>query len=170
MDEIAILYSTTSGDTYRAALSIAESLGVERCRLHDVSKLQPRDLPRFRAIVAGTATSGIGDLPASWWRLSRRMDEIRLDGVRAAFFGLGDQRFFPDTFVDALGLLHDLFVSRGATAVGGGWPRDGYVFNRSRAFREGGFAGLPLDHATQSDLTPARIERWTTAIAPAMAG
>lgn len=169
MNEIAILYGTTSGGTYRAAQSIAEVLGSERCRLHDASELEPNDLLRFGTIIAGTSTSGIGDLQASWWRLSRRMDGIRLDGVRTAFFALGDQKVFPDTFVDALGHLHDLFVSRGTIPLGGGWPRSGYIFNRSRAFREGGFVGLALDEATQHDQTPVRIKLWTSGIAPALA-
>lgn len=169
MDRIGVIYGSTSGDTRRAALAIADALGRERCVPLDVAHLEPKELLHFRDLVVGGSTRGIGDLQPSWWKFARRLDGIRFDGIRVACYGLGDQSVFPETFVDALGTLHDLFAERGATMIGGGWHRDGYAFLGSRAFRAGGFVGLALDDATQSRLTADRIARWTRDVARELA-
>ena len=43
-----------------------------------------------------------------------------------------------------------------------------YVFNDSRALKEGRFIGLPLDEDYESDKTEGRIEQWLEKIRPEM--
>ena len=85
----------------------------------------------------------------------------------AAIFGLGDQKKYPDEFVDAIGIIHDALVAAGARVVGR-WPIDGYEFAASQAVDGDDFLGLALDQINQPVLTEQRIDSWLAQIRPAL--
>lgn len=76
-----------------------------------------------------------------------------------ALFGMGDVEGYPDTYVDALGILYDEFVKTGCTFVGE-VSTDGYTFDDSQGLRNGSFVGLPLDEDNESNKTLPRIKAW----------
>ncbi len=80
-----------------------------------------------------------------------------------ALFGQGDAEGYPDSFVDALGILYDEFAKTGCTFIGE-VSTDGYSFDDSQALRNGIFVGLPLDEDNESDKTDSRIEAWINSL------
>ena len=82
-----------------------------------------------------------------------------MKGKKVAVFGLGDQVNYPENFVDGIGILADFMVSSGATLVGK-TSTEGYLFEQSRALRDGQFLGLAIDIENQSGQTHQRIKDW----------
>ena len=89
----------------------------------------------------------------------------RAAGKVAAIYGLGDQKKYPDEFVDAIGIIHDALVAAGARVVGR-WPIAAYEFAASQAVDGEHFLGLALDQINQPVLTEERIDTWLAQIRP----
>lgn len=156
---IGIFYGSSGGNTEAAARSIAKALGKERCTVRDIAGCVPQDLQGYDALVLGTSTLGLGDLQDDWESFLRKFKGTDLGGKQAAFFGLGDQYTYADTYLDGMAELHDAFVAAGAIPKGR-WPTEGYEHDDSKAVREGMFVGLALDADNQSELTSGRIAKW----------
>ncbi len=75
------------------------------------------------------------------------------------YLGLGDADGYPDTFLDAMGIIHDRIKDKGAAFVGA-WSTEGYNFNTSKGVVNGMFLGLGIDEDNQKDLTSGRVEKW----------
>ncbi len=78
---------------------------------------------------------------------------------RVAFFGVGDQKRYPDHFVDGMGLLYDKVKDTGVPVVGR-WPKDGYDYQASAAEVDGRLIGLALDEDNEPGSTPSRVHAW----------
>jgi flavodoxin I len=160
---IGIFFGSMGGSTQAAAIAIANALGKERCKVRDICGCVPQDLLPYETLVLGTCTLGLGDIQDDWERFLRKLIGTDLAGKRVAFFGLGDQFVYSDTFVDAMGELHDAFVAAGGIPIGS-WPLDGYEFDESKAVRGGRFVGLALDADNQAEQTTRRIARWVESL------
>ena len=101
----------------------------------------------------------------SWEEFLPQLGDTDLSGKIIAIYGLGDQKKYPDVFVDAIGLIHDAMQARGATLTGY-WPTSGYEFTASQAVDRDHFLGLALDQINQPLLTEERLERWLNQISP----
>ena len=86
-------------------------------------------------------------------RLRGRPHQETLTGKKVAFFGLGDQKRYPDHFVDGMGLLYDKVKPLGLQIVGT-WPKDGYDYQASAGEVDGHLVGLALDEDNESAQTP----------------
>jgi flavodoxin I len=164
--DIAIVYGSTFGDTADAAGFVARELGARLGRPPPCLDIASTDLERLVGVdvlVVGCSTWHVGELQADWEAAFARLVTLDWSGTRVALFGHGDQATYPDTFVDALGILADAFEARGATLFGA-WPSAGYDHACSRAQRGDRFVGLPLDADGQADLSTARIARWCAAL------
>lgn len=134
--------------------------------LFDVSQADPLDFAAYDLLLLGCSTWDGTWLQPDW---SDRLDELAalteadLSGKRFALFGAGDQLSYGETFVDALGILAELFEERGARLVGR-WPASGYEHQKSRAQRGDYFVGLALDYDNQIDQSRERIESWADAL------
>ncbi|MEM9074636.1 MAG: flavodoxin [Myxococcota bacterium] len=160
--KIGLIFGTTTGNTEDAADEIATSFGDAIAAQLDIESTSIEDLSNYDVLLIGCPTYDIGELQNDWYFAAEKLEasSVRLDGVRVAFFGDGDQGGYPHNFQDALGILRDLFVARGATADIGHWPTDDYEFEESKALVDGKFAGLALDSLNQGDLTEERIQAW----------
>ncbi|MDP5292129.1 flavodoxin FldB [Oceanimonas sp. CHS3-5] len=162
---IGLFYGSTTCYTEIAAEKIREQLGAELVDLHNI-----RDVPLARAqdypiLILGISTWDFGELQEDWESHWDDIDTLNLEGHVVALFGMGDQLGYGEWFQDALGMLHDKVVARGASVVGY-WPNQGYEFEASKALTEDGkyFVGLSLDEANQYDDTDPRIETWVAQI------
>ncbi|HBG79733.1 MAG TPA: flavodoxin, partial [Porphyromonadaceae bacterium] len=102
-------------------------------------------------------------LQDDWSDFYHKLEKMDLTGKTVALFGLGDSFIYPDSFVDAMGILYETVAEKGATLVGEVSP-DGYQFDYSRALKNGVFVGLPLDEDNDADLTNGRIEKWVESL------
>ena len=159
---VVVAYGSTFGDTADAAERIATALtelaGVEPI-LMDVAYHDLRELDTFDVWLLGCSTWNIGELQSDWAAKLSALSVLDLHGKKVGLFGCGDQLGYPDTYMDALGILAQRVEARGADLVGP-WPIAGYQHTASLAQREGHFVGLALDVTSQDELTPSRIHRW----------
>lgn len=152
-----IIYGSDAGGTKVVATRIAAALGG---RSIDIRKAKIADFEDCDLLVLGSPTYGLGELQCDWEDRLSLLEGAQLQGKAVALFGTGDQLTYPDSFVDAIGILYDRVVGKGARVLGF-TDADGYDFIASTALRDGRFVGLALDDDTQSDLTEGRIAAWT---------
>ena len=97
--------------------------------------------------------------------MKTRLGALDLRGRHVALFGTGDQIGYPDTFVDAIGVMADTFSGTGARLVGR-WPAGEYDIVASRALVGGEeLLGLALDEDNEPDLTQRRVASWVAQVA-----
>ncbi|WP_319559371.1 flavodoxin FldA [Marispirochaeta sp.] len=162
MAAIGIIYGSSTGNTEAAASIIQSRMeGAEVMNISGLSSVD--DLKKYDLIILGSSTWGLGDLQDDWDVQINNLKKLDLSGKKVAFFGTGDQASYPDTFVDAMGILYDAAAETNASLIGA-WPVDGYEHTESRAVRNGKFVGLALDEDNQADLTEERIFGWVELI------
>lgn len=156
---IGIFYGSIMGNTEAAAHKAGakvETFGA--VTIHNIADAAVKTMMDYDLIILGASTWGLGDLPDDWVG-KEDLHGLDLTSKRVAVFGTGNQEGYPDTFVDAIGILAQAAEKAGATLIGS-WPTDGYNFENSRAVRNGLFLGLPLDDDNQAALTEQRITKW----------
>lgn len=162
-----VAYATLFGATEHVARLVARALEqwtgrtVQALDLAylDVSTLADHDL-----IVVGACTWNVGQLPPDLESSLDTLAALDLRGRHVALFGTGDQIGYPDTFVDAVGVMAETFRGTGATLVGR-WPAAEYDIVASRALVGGEeLLGLALDEDNEPDLTQQRVESWVTQV------
>lgn len=175
MAKIGIFFGTDTGRTRLVAKQIAKKLGELAATPVNIGRTTLADFLAYDRLIVGSPTLGDGELPGgstglsqpSWEEFLPQLAAADLSGKTVAIFGLGDQQKYPDEFVDAIGILHDAFVARGATVIGR-WPVAGYEFKASRAVDGEHFLGLAIDQHHQAMLSESRIDAWLDQIRPAL--
>lgn len=173
MSRIGIFFGTDTGRTRLIAKQIAKKLGDAADAPVNIGRTTLADFLAYDRLIVGSPTLGDGMLPGescglsqpSWEEFVPQLADADLAGKTIAIFGLGDQKKYSHEFVDAIGLLHDAFVARGARVVGR-WPTAGYSFDASQAVDGDEFLGLALDQHHQPALTEDRIDTWLAQIQP----
>lgn len=173
MARIGIFFGTDTGRTRLIAKQIAKKLGDAADAPVNIGRTTLADFLAYEALIVGSPTLGDGELPGqsvglsqpSWEEFLPQLAEADLTGKTVAIFGLGDQKKYPNEFVDAIGHIHDAVAARGARVVGR-WPTAGYDFAASQAVDGDEFLGLALDQHHQPVLTEQRIDTWLAQIKP----
>jgi flavodoxin I len=158
MEKIGIFYGSTDGNTERVVGQIAEAFGDDSVDLHNVQSATADDLQPYVNVVLACPTWEIGQLQEDWESFIDEIEAVDFNGKRVTYLGLGDADGYPDTFQDAMGIIHAK-VGKGCSFVGM-WPTEGYNFEASKGVVDGKFLGLALDEDNQKDLTPERIKAW----------
>ena len=162
---IGIFYGSNGGATETAAEKIKDALDLE-ADLHDIANTEMEKFDEYTQIIIGTSTWGEGELQDDWEKCFEDFEDVDFSGKTVAFFGLGDQEGYEENFQDAMGILHDAAVEKGANVVGNGWPTEGYEYEESIAVQDGAFVGLALDEDNQYDESDERIAKWVEMIKP----
>ncbi|WP_153130555.1 flavodoxin [Dechloromonas hortensis] len=173
MPRIGIFFGTDTGRTRLIAKQIAKKLGEAAAPPVNIGRATLAEFLAYDALILGSPTLGDGELPGlstglsqpSWEEFLPLLADADLSGKVVAIYGLGDQKKYPDEFVDAIGLLHDALVAAGARAVGR-WPAAGYEFAGSLALDGDDFLGLALDQINQPVFTEQRLDTWLAQIRP----
>jgi len=153
---VTVIFGSDAGVTKVVASKIAKRMGA---RLLDVQEARTADYEGCDLLILGSPTYGMGDLQTDWDLYIDQLEAADLSARKVALFGTGDQMTYPDSFVDAMGILYDKVTARGAEVIGF-TDTVGYDFSCSTALRDGRFVGLALDEDTQSNLTNDRIAAW----------
>lgn len=174
MSKIGIFFGTDTGSTRLVAKKIYSLLGAEVAdKPKNINRTQPSELLEYDALILGTPSYGIGDLPglavgcqeANWAEFVPHLDGADLSGKRVALFGLGHQERYASRFASSLIQLYRVFYGYGAEIVGR-WDTDGYEFEHSDAIIDNQFVGLVLDQRGQPHLTEERLKIWLSQITP----
>ncbi len=175
MATVGIFFGTDSGNTRRIAKDISTTLGPAlAAKPVNIRNAVVDDLLAYDILILGTPTYGDGQVPGlstgnvteSWEEFLPTLIGHDFTGKKVAIFGLGNQKGYPDEFIDAVYYLYDQFDACGATLIGE-WPAEGYKFKASKAEVDGNFLGLALDQENQKELTPERVSAWLKSIASA---
>ena len=155
----ALFYGTTTGNTGDVAEKVQQHLS--DVELFDVADSPLEILESYQKIIFAIPTWDYGEVQEDWQEIWDEVDQIDFSGKTLAFIGLGDQYGYAEWFVDAMGMLHDKVVAKGATIVGH-WPTNGYEFDESKALTADKqfFIGLAIDDDCQNELSDERIEQW----------
>ncbi|MGQ1890568.1 flavodoxin [Thermophagus sp. OGC60D27] len=159
MKKIGIFYNFQTHKTKQQVKKIIKQLGekyVEEVNLDDATH---QDVEKFDFFIFAVPTWFDGELPYYWDEFLPTIEDDDLKGKKFALFGGGDQKKYPEFFVDGLGIMAEFIEKRGGEVVGF-TSTEGYNFESSRAQRGDQFVGLALDIENQAALTDERIEKW----------
>ncbi len=159
MEKTAIIYSFNTVKTAQAAKLIIESFADENIDMVNAEDITGEKFLQYKNLILGVPTWFDGELPNYWDEFLPELEELDLKGRRIAIFGPGDQRNYPENFVDGIGILGRFLEERGAELVGF-TPASEYNFEKSAALRGKKFMGLPLDFENQASRNKERITRW----------
>jgi flavodoxin I len=159
MKKIGIFYSFNTTKTGQAVRMLIEEFGTDNTEKTNAETVTAEQVKSFDNLIFGVPTWFDGELPNYWDEFVPELEDMNLKGKRIAIFGNGDQKNYPENFVDGIGIMADLLESRGAKIVGF-TDIKGYQFESSRALRGDKFAGLALDFENQPRQNKERIGKW----------
>jgi flavodoxin I len=159
MKKIGLFYSQNSDKTSKIAKLIIEEFKDESVEAINAETVTTKQFLSFDNMILGVPTWFDGELPIYWDEFGPAIEDMDLKGKKIALFGLGDQKGYPENFLDAVGIMAQLLESRGATIVGHTSSK-GYVFESSKALRDGKFLGLAIDFENQGKMNKERVTDW----------
>jgi flavodoxin I len=159
MNKTAIIFSFNTKKTSKVAERIREAFNDDAVEMVNAEDLTPERFLEYEQLILGVPTWFDGELPNYWDEFVPALEELDLNGKKIALFGLGDQKGYPENFLDGVGIMAELLESRGATLVGF-TSTEGYEFEGSRAQRGDQFAGLAIDYENQGSMNKERVASW----------
>ncbi|MFC2138565.1 flavodoxin [Bacteroidota bacterium] len=163
MKKIALIYSFNSKKSAIVADKIYSEFNDS-----DIDKLNAEEITEdtfnsYENFILSVPTWFDGELPNYWDEFVPALEELDLSGKTIAIYGNGNQRDYPENFVDGIGILGKLLEQLGAKLIGE-TSIEGYKFESSQAVRDGKFLGLAIDQDTQAKLTGERVKNWVEEI------
>lgn len=159
MKKAGLFYSFNTKKTTQTAKKIVENLGKENIEEINVETITEDQFTKYENMILGVPTWFDGELPNYWDEFVPAMEDIDLKGKKIAIYGAGDQKGYPENFVDGVGIMAQLVEQQGAVLVGLTSAKD-YTFEHSRALRGEQFVGLALDFENQVSMNKDRIKAW----------
>ncbi len=159
MKKVGLFYSFNTKKTSQTAKRIIEQFGEENIESVNAEEITEKQFIAFDNIIIGAPTWFDGELPNYWDEFVPALEDLDLKNKKIAVYGAGDQKGYPENFVDAVGLMAALVEKQGAQLVGF-TSTEGYNFEGSRAVIEDKFCGLALDFENQSSKNKKRVADW----------
>jgi flavodoxin I len=159
MKKIGLFYSFNTFKSAQSAKKIQQALGNSNVDMINAEEVNKKLVSSYKNIILSAPTWFDGELPNYWDEFVPELEEMDLAGKRIALFGGGDQKNYPENFVDAIGIMANLLESRGAEIIGFTSTK-GYTFEHSEALRGNRFAGLALDFENQGKQINDKIKNW----------
>lgn len=159
---IGLFYGSNTDTTKQVAEMIKQDFAETAqivVDLYDIGKTGVEKMVDYENLIVGCPTLYIGQLQEDWAASLPEIRELDLHGKRVALYGMGDEIGYPNTFVDAIGILGEVFEEVGAELVGF-TVVDDYQFEFSQGVEDGVFLGLALDEDNDPDMTPGRVSEW----------
>jgi flavodoxin I len=160
MEPVGIFYGSTYGMTAKVAERIRKAFGRSKVEVFNIKNATIEDMKKFKNLVFGTSAWGIGEMQDDWEYFIDNLPTMDFTDRKIALFGLGDQKEYPESFVDGLGTLYCRLPDK--SCVIGETSTDGYDFYFSLASKDGKFIGIVIDEHHQKDVTVERIKKWVT--------
>jgi flavodoxin I len=157
--KIGLAYSFNTHKTSQAAKKIAKEFGEEHIEHLNAEDITEDEFLKYDVMILGVPTWFDGELPNYWDEFVPAIEDMNLKGKTCAVFGNGDQKGYPENFVDGIGIMANLLENRGAK-LAGFTSAQGYQFESSKALRDDKFSGLALDFENQGKEVNMRIRNW----------
>ncbi len=159
MNKTAIIYSFNTKKTGKVAERIKEVFNDDQVEMVNAELIDEELFMSFDQIIMGVATWFDGELPNFWDEFVPALEDLDLSKKKIALYGLGDQKGYPENFLDGVGIMAEILEARGANLVGF-TSVEGYEFESSRALRGEQFTGLAIDYENQGSMNKDRIAAW----------
>jgi len=159
MNKTAIIYSFNTKKTGKVAEKIKEAFNDDQVEMVNAELIDEELFMSFDQIIMGVATWFDGELPNFWDEFVPALEDMDLSTKKIALYGLGDQKGYPENFLDGVGIMAEILEARGANLVGF-TSVEGYEFESSRASRGEQFTGLAIDYENQGSMNKERIAAW----------
>ncbi len=160
MKKIGIVYSFNTHKTSKVAKRIEDAFeGTAKTEMINVEEISSEQFLQFDNLICGTATWFDGELPNHWDEFVPDIEDMDLKDKTIALFGLGDQKGYPENFLDGMGILAEILEAQGAKIVGY-TSTEGYDYESSRAERGDQFCGLGIDYESQGSKNKDRVIAW----------
>lgn len=159
MKKVGLIYSFNTKKTTQAAKRIVEAIGSENIDELNAEDITEKQFSAYENLILGVPTWFDGELPNYWDEFVPALEDLDLKGKKIALYGAGDQKGYPENFVDAIGILAVIVEKQGAEIVGF-TSTEGYTFESSKARRGNQFCGLALDFENQPSKNKERISNW----------
>lgn len=163
MNKTAIIYSFNTKKTGKVAERIKEAFNDDMLEMVNAEEISEALFMSFDQIIMGVPTWFDGELPNYWDEFVPALEDLDLSGKKVALYGLGDQKGYPENFVDGMGLMAKILENSDATLVGF-TSVEGYEFESSLAKRGDQFAGLAIDYENQGSMNKERIATWVESL------
>jgi flavodoxin I len=158
MKKIGLFYSFNTNKTSQAARKIGEAFG--NIAVHvNAETVTEQEFLSYNNLILGVPTWFDGELPNYWDEFVPAIEDLDLKGKTVAIFGNGNQKGYPENFVDGVGIMANLLERCGARIIGF-TSAEGYTFESSQALRNNQFAGLALDFENQGSQINGKIKKW----------
>ncbi len=159
MRKTGLFYSFNAKKTSFVAEQIVNEFDGEKIDAINADTVTPNKFQEYDNLILGVPTWFDGELPGCWDEFVPAIEDMDLKGKRVAIFGNGDQKGYPENFVDAIGLMAEILEAQGAVIVGL-TDNKGYTFESSKAVRGDKLLGLALDFENQKSKNNERIKKW----------
>ena len=168
MSKIGLFYGSSTSQTEYIAYDIRDMIdaqvGPDTVAIRNVGSSDMSAMLDYTYLILGIPTWDIGQLQADWDIKWDELLSLDLAGHKVAVFGVGDQYGYPDTYLDAAGLLAETVLALGGELVGYTPVDESYQFGHS-LFTDGeSFMGLALDEDHQPKLTKKRLDAWVVQV------
>ena len=166
--KIGLFFGSNTGTTELIASICKKEIAAQApgvtVNIHDIGLTDVNKMLEYDKMIVASPTWNIGELQDDWNLKFDSLLALDLSGKEIAMLGVGDQFGYPDNFVDAVGILGNRFVEKGADLVGF-TPTYGYEFDNSLGLAEKGvMMGIAIDDVNQVDQTPHRMSEWITVL------
>lgn len=159
MKKIGLFYSFNTNKTLKIAEQIIANFKEADIEPVNVEEVKREQFLSYDNIICGVPTWFDGELPNYWDEFIPDLEDMDLSNKKIAIFGLGDQKGYPENFLDGVGILGEILKEQGAQLVGF-TSTDGYTFECSKAVRDDKFIGLAIDFENQASMNKERITKW----------
>ncbi len=163
MNKTAIIYSFNTKKTGKVAERIKEAFDNDMVEMVNAEEINESLFMSFDQIIMGVPTWFDGELPNYWDEFVPALEDLDLSGKKIALYGLGDQKGYPENFLDGMGLMANILEKRNANLIGF-TSVEGYEFESSQAKRGNQFAGLAIDYENQGSMNKGRIAAWVESL------
>ena len=133
--KIALIYSFNAIKTAQAAKKIVKEMGEDQIDQINAEDISEKEFLQYNLLILGVPTWFDGELPNYWDEFVPALEDMDLNGKTIAIFGNGDQKGYPENFVDGIGIMAELL-------------------------EEKMFVGLALDFENMGNQINKRIKNW----------
>jgi len=159
MKKIGLFYSYNTKKTAQMANRIIENFEAGTIEAVNAEEITEEQFMKYDNLILGVPTWFDGELPNYWDEFVPALEDLNLKNKKVAIFGAGDQKGYPENFVDGIGIMAGILEQQGAKIVGFTSVK-GYEFESSKARRGDQFCGLALDFENQSGMNKKRVAEW----------
>lgn len=169
---VGIFFAPAGGSVHKIARLLKQKLTGYQPEMFCVSDIAAEKMLDYHNLILVCSSLGRNtwerEQKDKWSVFIPQMRKIDLNNRKVAIVGLGDHVTYPNNFVDGIGFIADVVTEIKGILVGQTSTVD-YVFNDSKALRDGMFEGLPLDEDFEPEKTNRRVDDWLEQVLPEFA-